>query len=60
MYHTNCDDARTGHDQSLVWSYFPQVNILGKQNESQKTLLCVAKDVSNAQADHSLRHSHVL
>ena len=40
--------------------YFPQVNVLGKQNKSPKTLLCEARDVSNAQADLSLRHSHVL
>ena len=55
MYHTNCDDAQT--DQSLFWSYFPQMNISGKQNQSQKR--CEARDVSNAQTDVSLRHSHV-
>ena len=33
MYHTNCDDAQT--DQSLVWQYFPQINVSGKQNQSQ-------------------------
>ena len=58
MYHTNCNDAQT--DQSLFWSYFPQVNIVGKQNKSQKTLLCGTKAVSIAQADLSHRHSHVL
>ena len=47
MYHTNCDDAQT--DQSLVWPYFPQINVSGKQNQSEK-----ARDVSNAQADLSL------
>ena len=56
MYHTNCDDAQAG--QSLVWSYFPQMNVSGKQNQSQKR--CEARDVSIAQADLSLRHSHVL
>ena len=56
MYHTNCDDAQT--DQRLVWSYFPKINVSGKQNQSQKR--CEARDVSNAQADLSLRHSHVL
>ena len=56
MYHTNCDDAQT--DQSLVWTYFPQINVSGKQNQSQKR--CEARDVSNAQTDHSLRHSYVL
>ena len=56
MYHTNCDDAQT--DQSLVWQYRPQVNVSGKQNQSQKR--CEARDVSNAQADLSLLHSHVL
>ena len=55
-YHTNCDDAQT--DQSLVWSYFPQINVSGKQIRSQKG--CGARDVSNVQADFSLRHSHVL
>ena len=58
MYHTNCDDAQT--DQSLVWSYFPQVKVIGKQNKSQKTLLCEARAISNAQVALSLRHSHVL
>ena len=58
MYHTNCDDAQT--DQNRVRSYFPQVNILGKQSKSQKILLCGARDVPNAQADLSLGHSHVL
>ena len=47
MYHTNCDDAQT--DQSLFWSNFPQMNISGKQNQSQKR--CEASDVSNAQTD---------
>ena len=47
--------------QSLVWSNFPQVNVKGKQNKSQKkTLLCEAMNVSNAHADLSLHHSHVL
>ena len=46
--------------QSLVWSNFPQVNVKGKQNKSQKTLLCKAMNVSNAHADLSLHHSHVL
>ena len=55
MNHTNCDDAQT--DPSLFWSYFPQINISGKQNQSQKR--CEARDVSNAQTDVSLRHSHV-
>ena len=36
MYHTNCDDAQT--DQSLVWSKFPQINVSGKQNQSQKVV----------------------
>ena len=58
MHHTNCNDAQT--DQSLFWSYFPHVNIVGIQNKSQKTLLCGAKAVSNAQADLSHHHSHVL
>ena len=53
--YTNCDDAQT--DQSLFWSYFPQMSISGKQNHSQKR--CEARDVSNAQTDVSLRHSHV-
>ena len=56
MYFTNCDNAQT--DQSLVWSYFPQINVSGKQNQSQKR--CEARDVSNAQTELSLRHSHVL
>ena len=56
MYPTKCDDAQT--DQSLVLSFFPQINASGKQNQSQKR--CEAKDVSNAQTDLSLRHSHVL
>ena len=56
MFHTNCDDAQT--DQRLVWSYFPQINVSGKQNQSQKR--CETKDISNAQTDLSLRHSHVL
>ena len=43
--------------QSLFWSYFPQMNISGKQNQSQKR--CEARDVSNAQTNVSLRHSHV-
>ena len=38
-------------------SNFPQMNISGKQNQSQKR--CEASDVSNAQTDVSLRHSHV-
>ena len=46
--------------QSLVWSNFPQVNVKGKQNKSQKTLLSEAMNVSNAHADLSLHHSHVL
>ena len=50
MYHTNCVDAQT--DQSLVWPYFPQINVSGKQNQSEKR--CEARDVSNAQADLSL------
>ena len=41
----------------LFWAYFPQMNISGKQNQSQKR--CEARDVSNAQTDVSLRHSHV-
>ena len=53
--YANCDDAQT--DQSLFWSYFPQMSISGKQNQSQKR--CEARDVSNAQTDVSLRHSHV-
>ena len=36
MYHTNCDDAQT--DQGFVWSYFPQINIPGKPNQSQKNV----------------------
>ena len=43
---------------SLVWSYFPQIKVSGKKNQSQKR--CEARDVSNAQTDLSLRHSHVL
>ena len=43
---------------SLVLPYFPQINVSGKQNQSQKHY--EARDVSNAQADLSLRHSHVL
>ena len=60
MYQSNCNDVQT--DQSLDLSYFLQINILGKQNKSQKTLLhvCEAGDVSNAQAVLSLRHSHML
>ena len=45
MHHTNCDDTQT--DQSLFWSYFPQMKVSGKQNQSQKR--CEARDVSNAQ-----------
>ena len=56
MYHTKCDDAQT--DQSLVLSFFPQINVSGKQNQSQKR--CEVRDVSNAQTELSLRHSHVL
>ena len=41
--HTNCDDAQT--DQSLFWSYSPQMNVSGEQNQSQKH--CEARDVSN-------------
>ena len=52
---TNCDDAQT--DQSLFWSYFPQMSISGKQNQSQER--CEARNVSNAQTDVSLHHSHV-
>ena len=55
MNHTNCDVAQT--DQSLFRSYFPQINISSKQNQSQKR--CEARDVSSAQTDVSLRHSHV-
>ena len=33
------------------------MNISGKQNQSHKR--CEARDVSNAQTDFSLRHSHV-
>ena len=42
--------------------YFPHLfKFLGKQNKSQrKTLLFEARYESNAQADLSLRHSHVL
>ena len=47
MYHINCDDAQT--DQGLVWSYIPQINASGKQNQSQRR--CEARDVSNAQTD---------
>ena len=56
MLHTNCDDAQT--DQYLVLSYFPQINVSGKQNQSQKRY--ETKDISNAQTDLSRRHSHVL
>ena len=56
MYHTTCDDAQT--DQSLVLSIFPQINVSGKQNHSQKC--CEARNVSNAQTELSLRHLHVL
>ena len=56
MYHTNCDDAQT--DQSLVWSYVPLINVLGKQSQSQKRY--EVRDVSNAQTDLSLHHSHML
>ena len=31
--YTNCEDAQS--DWTLVWSHFPQANILGKQNNSQ-------------------------
>ena len=41
MYHANCNDAQT--DQSLLWSYFPQVNVLGKQNKSHKKRCCVKR-----------------
>ena len=63
MYQSNCDDVQT--DQSLDLSYFLQINALGKQNKShaqKKTLLhvCEAEDLSNAQADLNLRHSHML
>ena len=53
MYHTNCDDV-----QGLVRSYFLQINVSGKQNQSQKRN--EARDVSIAQAGLSLRHSHML
>ena len=43
-----------------LFGHTSQVNVLGKQNKSQKTLLCEARDVSNAQANLSLPHSHVL
>ena len=39
------------------WSYFPQISVSAKQNQSQKR--CEARVVSNAQTDVSLRHSHV-
>ena len=44
MYHTYCADAQT--DQSRVWSYFPQINVSGKQNQTQKRF--EARDVANA------------
>ena len=47
MYNINCDDVQT--DQSLVWSNFPQINVSGKQNQSQKH--CEARDVLKAQTD---------
>ena len=56
MYHTNCDNAQT--DQSTVWSYFPQINVLGSEKQLQKR--CEARDVSNARTDLSPRHSHML
>ena len=37
IFHTNCDDAQT--DQNLVWSYFPQINVSGKQNPKQKNVV---------------------
>ena len=52
MYHNNCEVAQT--DQSLVWSYFPQINVSGKQNQSQKR--CEARDIPNALTDLGLRH----
>ena len=56
IFHTNYDDAQT--NRSLVWSYFPQINVSGKQNQSQKR--CEAEDISNAQTDLILGHSHML
>ena len=41
-----------------VLPYLSQMNVSGKQNQSQKR--CEARDVSNAQTDVCLRHSHVL
>ena len=38
--------------ESLVKSYFQQINVSGKQKQSQKR--CEARDVSNAQTDLSL------
>ena len=37
---------------------FKKITVSGKPNQSQKC--CEVRDVSNAQADLSLRHSHVL
>ena len=43
-----------------LFGHTSQVNVLGKQNKSQKTLLCEARDVSNAQANLSLPHSRAI
>ena len=43
---------------SLFLSYVLQINVSCKQNQSQKR--CEARDISNAQTDLSLRHTHVL
>ena len=50
MYHTNCEDAQT--DRSLVCSQFSQVSFLDNKI-NHKTLLCEARDASNAKADLS-------
>ena len=39
---------------NLVWSYFPQINVSGKQNQSQKHY--EVRDISNALTDPGLHH----
>ena len=52
-------DVYRGRKTTIQQKYnFPQINVSGKQNQSQKR--CETKDISNAQTDLSLRHSHVL
>ena len=52
--------AKNNKVQSLVWSYFLQVNVLGKKKINHKKTPCEARDVSSAQANPSLCHSHML